>query len=295
MKKGIVILFALCCMNLLGAEYQNNLADIHTQMNLSRGEEQFRANVIFKDMGIAGRSNSNQYIDYVRYAKGHYNPGAKYDETKSFMLGTNSNLVKHPNFFAGISLGNFKSYLKTDETKYKVRSLGFNYFVGYNLDNTLFITKLGYNNSKNRLENMSYKTNNWLLAGEVGHIYKLNDSNRLYPFVTIGTERHVVKSHHNTPKFKNNVPNAGAGLNLTSIIKNKVQISTTAKWNSKLKEEKYHITKTKTKKLPKNYGEVGVQLGYFVDEDFLVTLGYRYLFDKNYKYNLVNIGLSHNF
>lgn len=295
MKKGIIALFTLFCMNLFAGEYQNNMGDVHFRLNLGRGEEQFRTNVIFKDLDLGGRSNTNQYIDFVGYAQGKSHPNSTYTKTKDFLVGTNSNLVRNKNLFAGIALGNLKSRFKSEGENYKVRTLGFNYFVGYNWKDTLIISKLGYNRSRNTLVSSNYKSNKFMIGAEVGHIYKVDNNSRIYPFATLALERNTVKSHKTVRTFSNNIPNSGIGVNYTTVLDKKLHISTTAKWNFKILKDRYYDNSNKEIKLPRTYGELGVQLGYFLDSDFLLTLGYKYMFDKNYNYNLVSLGLSHNF
>lgn len=259
----------LCCVSLFARDFENNLCGLHADINLSRGEEQFRSNVITKEMGLSQESNSNQYIEFMGYARGNQHPDSEFTKTKSFLIGTNSNLVKYPNVFAGISLGNLKSHFKSGEDRYMVRSLGFNYLIGYNYNNTLLISKFGYNKSKNVLNNNNYKTHKWIAGAELGHIHKIQENSRIYPFVEFN--------------FEKNTPTSGAGVNFMTVIKEKIQLNTTAKWGYKFKKDKRYNA------------ELGAQLGYFFDPDFLVTLGYRYIFARNYNYDLASIGLSHNF
>lgn len=295
MKKAILLLFLLCFTSSFASENQNNISTIHGKLNLYRGEEQFRTNVIFKDLELNGMSNSNQYVDYIGYGHGEYKDNAKYDKTKSFLIGTNSNLVANPNIFAGISLGHFKSSFKIDGQMYKVRTYGFNYFVGYNKENTLFIGKLGYDESKNVVNGEKYRDKNYFLGGEVGHIYTIEKKTKIYPFATFNINKYEVKAHQQVPNFFNIVPSLGAGVNFTSILGNRILINSGLQWNYDLKEQKYKLSENVSKKLANNYGQFNVQLGYFIDSDFLFTIGYRYLVSSKYKYDFVTFGLSHNF
>lgn len=295
MKKGLLLLLLLCFTSAFASENQNNIGTIHGKLNLYRGEEQFRTNVIFKDLELNGMSNSNQYVEYIGYGDGEYKDKTKFDKNKSFLIGTNSNLVANPNVFAGISLGHFKSSFKIDQQRYRVRTYGFNYFVGYNKENTLFIGKVGYDETKNVSEGEKYRSKNYLLGAEIGHIYSLGSKTRIYPFTTINYNKYEVKSHKDVPHFINNIPSLGAGVNFTSILTSKLALNSGFQWNYDLKESKYKLNRDISKKLASNYGQLNVQLGYFIDPDFLFTVGYRYLLSSKYKYDFVTLGLSHNF
>ena len=295
MKKGVLLLLLLCFTSAFASENQNNIGVIQGRLNLYRGEEQFRTNVIFKDLELNGMSNSNQYVEYIGYGHGEYKHNAKYDKTKSFLIGTNSNLVANPNVFAGISLGHFKSSFKVDGQMYKVRTYGFNYFVGYNRENTLFIAKLGYDESKNVVNGDKYRSKNYLVGGEVGHIYPLGEKTRVYPFAIFNINKYEVKAHNQVPHFSNNIPSLGAGVNFVSVLRDKFLVNSGLQWNYDLKEQKYKLSESVSKKLADNYGQFNVQLGYFIDPDFLFTVGYRYLLSSKYRYDFLTFGLSHNF
>lgn len=295
MKLKTFICFLMLSSILIAHEYQNNLGDIHSRFILHRGEEQFRTNIVAQELELAGQSNSNQYIEYIGKAYGENGDDADYTKTKSFLLGTNSNLVKHPNVFAGISLGHMKSTLKMDDTHNLIRSYGFDYLIGYKKENTVFIGKLGYTETKNNLFNHKYRTKNYGVGGEIGYNYFVDTTTVLYPFAGINYTQYTVKGHKGISTNNQDIFSGLVGLNMIKIFNDKFMITAGIDWNMNFKNRKYPITDSIMKTIEKNYGQFHINAGYFIDPDFLFTVGYRNLFNKDYNYKVISVGLSHYF
>lgn len=294
MKYKILSLFFLFSTVGFANEFQNNLSQIHGNIILKRGEEQFRQNVILKNMGINGISNSNQYIEYVGESHGNYDYNTKYSKVKGVLLGTNSNLVKHPNVYAGISLGYIKSDIKIGNSSAKIRTYGFEYLVGKKYHNFLTIGKFGYSESKNIFSEYKYRQKDYHLGVESGYIYNTNTF-ALYPYISLNWNQYTTKQHIMVPRFDQKVFYTGAGINVTKILKHNFIISGTLEYNYEVPKTKYRTSNTTYKKLDNSYAHLNLTLGYLFKNDLMLSATYRKLFNNKYDYNIFSVGISHNF
>lgn len=294
MKAKILFLMTVITSIGFANEFQNNLGEIHSRIIKSRGEEQFRTNIIAQDLNIAGPSGSNQYLDYSGWVDGKYRHGADYSKTKSFLLGTNSNLATNSDIFAGIALGHLKSTMKIDGSSVHVRSYGFEYFVGKKNKDKVIAGKFGYTENKNQFSDYKYRTKTYNIGGEFGKIYNLENF-ILYPFIKGDWEQYTVKKHNSVPKFNQYNFSVTPGINMIKIFSEKLMLNAGIEYSMDLNSKKYKLDENNEKKLPRNHGQFHMQLGYFLEHDFLVTFDYRRLFNTKYHYNIFSIGLSHNF
>ena len=295
MKYKILSLFFILSTIGFGNEFQNNLSQIHQNIILKRGEEQFRSNVIFNSMGINGMSSSNQYIEYVGKSHGNYNHDTKYSKVKGLLLGTNSNLVKHPNIYAGISLGYIKSNVKmNDSNNTKVRTYGFEYLIGKKYHNFLTIGKFGYAESKNIFPEYKYRQKDYHIGVESGYIYKINNF-AVYPYITLNWNQYTTRQHLNIPTFDQKVFYTGAGMNITKIIKHNFIISGSLEYNYGIPKTKYRTNDINYQRLDNSYAHFNITLGYIFDNDLMLSTTYRKFFNNKYDYDLFSVGISHNF
>src|SRR3712207_1356830 len=73
-----------------------------------RGREQFRDTLVWKERNLEGRSGSNQYVEFSRAIATKDRKEDSSWKGHSFLMGTNSNLEKNPNFYVGTSFGYFR-------------------------------------------------------------------------------------------------------------------------------------------------------------------------------------------
>ncbi|MDR3258163.1 MAG: autotransporter outer membrane beta-barrel domain-containing protein [Fusobacteriaceae bacterium] len=313
----LFILFFLLSLTILAneEELQNNLSEIHQSIITNRGLQQIREQYMFNRTGIAGKSNSNQYFDGLFKLKSGYdndNKDLNYDyksKTKGFLMGTTSNYVKYPNLRLGVDYGYIKSYSKFQDdggSHTKTRSYGLNMFASYNLDKWNFIGKIGYIKSKNILhvanknDHLTYKNKNFLVGSEFGRYIDIGDNfMTIYPYVGLNYNQYRTKDYGN---MKNN---------LDGIVDNEIGISLYKLfWNNKLFfagnvylkheiSERKHIGFANSKidkvEVGKNTGNFNISLSYFTSPDFSINVRYEGFLNKNYYYDLIGIGISHNF
>lgn len=301
MKKYFGIIFLLTSSLLLAKENFNNMGEIHSKILSNRGKEQFRKNIIFKKFERSGYSNSNQYLEYIGEIENKYdNDLSEYDvKTKGFMMGTNSNLISNPNTYIGVGFGYLKSKVDYHNEDGKIRTYGIDYYIGQNIDNWLFIGKAGYSESKNSYEDYRYRTKDYSLGVEGGYMYSLGEKSIVYPYLTFDWNQYTMKAHNDIKDNEDRVGSGAIGMTYAQELGEKFLLTTSGEWNydfSERKEIKINDgSKIKGLEVGRETGVFNIKLGYYVDPDFLVSLGYSSFLNKNYYYDMFTFTLSHNF
>lgn len=301
MKKILVVAFLLSSPLLLANENFNNLGEIHSKILSNRGKEQFRKNMIFKKFNRAGYSGSNQYLEYLGELENSYDNGSnKYDvKTKGFMMGTNSNLLSNPNTYVGVNLGYLKSKTDYSNENGKIRTYGIDYYVGKNIENWLVIGKAGYTESKNIYKNYKYRTKNYSLGVEGGYLYSLGEKSTLYPYIALDWNQYDMKAHNNIVDNREKVGSGSLGIAYAQEFGEKFLLTASGEWMYDFSNREGirldNGEKVKGLEVGRDTGVFNVKIGYYVDPDFLVSLGYSSFFNKNYYYDMFTLTLSHNF
>lgn len=301
MKKYLGIIFLLSSSLLVAQENFNNMGEIHSKILGNRGKEQFRKNIIFDKLDIAGYSNSNQYLEYLGEIENSYDKDSmKYDvKTKAFMMGTNSNLLSNPNIFIGTSLGYLKSNLEYKNENAKVRTYGIDYYVGKNIDNLLLIGKFGYAESKNIYNSYKYRTKDYSLGVEGGYLYNINEKGILYPYIAFDWNQYTLKGHNDIKDNNDRVGSGTLGISYSQMLNDKFLLTASSEWVYDFSERE-EIRLNNGEKIPnlevgRDTGIFNIKLGYFIKPNFLISLGYNSFLNKNYYYDMFSITLSHNF
>ncbi len=301
MKKYLGIIFLLSSSLLMAQENFNNMGEIHSKILSNRGKEQFRENVIFKKFNRAGYSNSNQYLEYIGEIENSYdNSPMEYDvKTKGFMMGTNSNLLSDPNIFIGTSLGYLKSNLKYKNEDAKVRTYGIDYYVGKNIGNLLLIGKFGYTESKNIYRDFKYRSKDYSLGVEGGYIYPLGEKSLLYPYISLDWNQYTIKGHGDIKDNDDKVGSSALGVTYTQEFNNQFLLTLSGEWNYDFSSREDIRLNNREKisglEVGRDTGVFNAKLGYFIKPNFLVSLGYRSFWNRDYYYDMFSFTLSHNF
>ena len=315
MKKPIAIMWSLWSIWGYSAELklQNNMSEIHKSIIATRGSQQMREQKIFEKIEKFGLSGSNQYLEGIIRLKSVYDDDdvkSNYDyknKTAGFLMGTSSNFIKYPNLRVGVNYGYLKSTIRFDDSpqsKTKVRTHGLEIFLGYNYDEWQIIGRFGYTQSKNKLNvsknyNRVHRDNSYNIGGEIGRYITLGDKFAfLYPYVGIGYDYYRIKPYENISNYTDGIASGDLGITFYKEFNEKILLSTDVSWNHEFDDRKnlerdnvnFHRIETGN-----SSGQFNVSVGYFYDPDFLITVRYQGFFNQNYYYNLVGVGLSHNF
>lgn len=301
MKKYLGIIFLLSSSLILAQENFNNMGEIHSKILSNRGKEQFRKNIIFKKFDRAGYSNSNQYLEYIGELENSYdNSSSKYDvKTKGFMMGTNSNLISNPDIYVGVSVGYLKSKMNYSDEDARVRTYGIDYYVGKNIDNWLIIGKAGYTESKNSYETYRYRTKDYSLGAEGGYMYSLGEKAIIYPYISLDWNQYTMKAHNNIKDNDDRVGSGALGVTYAQEFREKFLLTASGEWNYDFSNrESIRLNngeKIKGLEVGRDAGVFNIKLGYYLDPDFLVSLGYSSFWNREYYYDMFSLTLSHNF
>lgn len=300
MKKLWILGFILSS-TLLAQENFNNMGEIHSKILSNRGKEQFRKNIIFKKFERAGYSGSNQYLEYLGEIENSYDgKPSDYDvKTKGFLMGTNSNLLSSPDTYVGVNLGYLKSKLNFSNEDAKVRTYGIDYYVGKTFDNWLVIGKAGYTESKNIYETYKYRDKTYSLGAEGGYIYSLGEKTILYPYLALDWNQYTTKAHNNIVDNNSKVGSGSLGLAYAQEFGEKFLLTASGEWLYDFSNREGirldNGEKVKGLEVGRDTGVFNVKIGYYVDSDFLISLGYSSFLNKNYYYDMFTLTLSHNF
>ena len=289
---------------------QNNLSEINSKIIAHRGMEQFRESIIFKKIDKRGYSGSSQYIEGIGELKSNYdrdNYNTDYSsKTKGFLTGTNSTFLSNPNMITGVSLGYIKSkvdYKDSNNSDQKVRTYGINTYLAYNYNDFLFIGRAGYDEGKNilssdNISNIIYRSKNLSMGAEAGYFFNINDKNILYPYVGINWNQYKTQAHQNIKNNSDDIFSGNVGISYASEITEKLYFNSSAEWNYEFQDRedlKTRDGKIKILETGKDNGVVSAGIGYYLQEDFLINLRYLAFINKNYCYDMVMLGLTHNF
>lgn len=289
---------------------QNNLSEINSKIIAHRGMEQFRESIIFKKFDKRGYSGSSQYIEGIGELKSNYdrdNYNTDYSsKTKGFLTGTNSTFLSNPNMITGINLGYIKSkvdYKDSNNSDQKVRTYGINAYLAYNYNDFLFIGRAGYDEGKNilssdNISNIIYRSKNLSMGAEAGYFFNINDKNILYPYVGINWNQYKTQAHQNIKNNSDDIFSGNVGISYASQITEKLYFNSSAEWNYEFQDRedlKTRDGKIKILETGKDNGVVSAGIGYYLQEDFLINLRYLAFINKNYCYDMVMLGLTHNF
>lgn len=289
---------------------QNNLSEINSKIIAHRGMEQFRESIIFKKFDKRGYSGSSQYIEGIGELKSNYdrdNYNTDYSsKTKGFLTGTNSTFLSNPNMITGVSLGYIKSkvdYKDSNNSDQKVRTYGINTYLAYNYNDFLFIGRAGYDEGKNilssdNISNIIYRSKNLSMGAEAGYFFNINDKNILYPYVGINWNQYKTQAHQDIKNNSDDIFSGNVGISYASEITEKLYFNSSAEWNYEFQDRedlKTRDGKIKILETGKDNGVVSAGIGYYLQEDFLINLRYLAFINKNYCYDMVMLGLTHNF
>ncbi|MGF6907144.1 autotransporter domain-containing protein [Fusobacterium sp. PH5-44] len=292
---------------------QNNMNEVHKMMINTRGMQQMREQKIFEKIDKFGISGSNQYLEGILRLKSDYendNKKSNYDyksKTSAFLMGTTSNFINYPNVRIGINYGYLKSNIRFDDSlgsKTKVRTHGIGTFIGYNYKEWQIIGKLGYTQSKNKLNvnrnyNIINRNKNYNIGGEVGRYFMLcNNIGIVYPYIGIGYNYYKTRAYEGINSYKDGIYSSDLGLTYYKEINDKFLLTADISWNHEFSARdnyKKDFISIDRMGIDRDGGQYNISLGYFYDPDFLLTIRYQAFFNKNFYYDLVGVGLSHNF
>lgn len=253
--------------------YGQDFGTVHDNLIFTKGQESIRRNMIDGN----GASASNQFVDYL----GETN----YDDNKGILIGTSSSLEGNSDIYGGISLGYIKTKSDKNELENKTRSYGFSYSIGYKYDNNIFLGNFGYTQNKNLnlTENYKYKSKHYRMGGEYGKFFDY-EGVLLYPHINMNWQNSIVKAYKDVKKTDEKYFYTGAGLSLNYTYK-KFLTYTDFTYNYD----------AKNRKVKNNYSVWNAGIGYHLDMDFLMNVGFKKIFDRDSHFNLGTIGVSYNF
>lgn len=308
----LTLLFSMISLGAFGGtnELQTNISEINGKIISQRGMEQFRESIIFKKMDRRGYSGSSQYLEGIGELKSNYDRddhNTDYSsKTKGFLTGTNSTFLEYPNLITGISMGYVKSNIDYDDSvssSQKVRTYGLNAYLAYNYNNWFFIGRAGYDESRNVLKsqgisNIVYRTKNYSLGAEAGYFYEVGERSLLYPYVGLGWNQYTTKGHNGIEDNNDRVGSSNIGLTYSKEFMEKFLFTGNVQWNYDFTDRKDLRTssgKLDVLETSRDSGVISAGLGYYLQEDLLITIKYLAFANKNYYHDMVVLGLTHNF
>ncbi|MBM6876357.1 autotransporter outer membrane beta-barrel domain-containing protein, partial [Fusobacterium mortiferum] len=111
--------------------------------------------------------------------------------------------------------------------------------------------------------------------------------------------QYTMKAHNDIKDNEDRVGSGAIGITYAQELGEKFLLTTSGEWNydfSERKEIKINDgSKIKGLEVGRETGVFNIKLGYYVDSDFLVSLGYSSFLNKNYYYDMFTFTLSHNF
>ena len=302
MKKILGLAFLILSTSLLAQENFNNMSEVHSKLLSNRGKEQFRKNIIFKKLDMSGYSGSNQYLEFLgEIERDYHGTPLDYDvKTKGFMMGTNSNLKSNSDTYLGVNLGYLKSKLNYEGDKNsKVRTYSIDYYLGKNIENWIVLGKAGYSEGKNIYDSYKYREKIYSLGVEGGYLYPLGEKGILYPYVAFDWNQYSMKAHNQIKDNDERVGSSSLGISYNSKIGEKLFLTTSGEWSYDFSNREdirlENGSKIDNLELGRDTGIFNIKLGYLVQPDFLISIGYSSFLNSNYYYDMFSITLSHNF
>jgi len=247
-----------------------------------RGREQFRDTLVWKERNLEGRSGSNQYVEFSRAIATKDRKEDSSWKGHSFLMGTNSNLEKNPNFYVGTSFGYFRGREKdrSNSGNDKTRVYGVNAEFAHIQNRYLALLGLGLTEMRHTpKESKRYREKEAHIFGEIGKLYSWNERDYIYPFAASSIQK---------IEREKLLPSSELGLRYTRYwtekLSTKVQAAYRREWTQRKKENRYQ-----------NYGDFLVALSYRYYEDLEIQLQYRgNIYQKAYQ-DSISLGFSHNF
>lgn len=245
-----------------------------------RGREQFRDTLLWKEKNREGRSGSRQYIDFLTILSAE--EAKKKSNGQGVLIGTNSNLVKYPNLYLGVSMGYFKGKEKRKgmDGKDRLRNYGVNAELAYIGNRYLFLGGLGYTEFRHTPGNTKrYRKREGHIFTEVGRVIPLSEKDYLYPFVGGAVQK---------IEGEREIPANDVGVSYTRLWNEK--------WATKLQTQYSHEWKSRRQERnDRNRIDFLVALSYWWYEDLETRLQYRGIVQHDMYQDALSLGFSHTF
>lgn len=274
MKKTVVIFYLFLFSSF---SFANSFSVEDRSMEI-RGREQFRDTLIWKEKNREGQSGSNQYID-VFHSSYHKQTKGK---GQGVLWGTNSNLLRYPDIYLGVSFGYFrgKELAKDHEKKDKLRNYGVNAEIGYIKHRYLLLGGIGYTELRHtRNFEKRFREKEGHFFTEFGRLIPLSEKDYVYPFVGFSAQKIERESE---------LPKNDVGLLYTRVWNDA--------WSSKIQGQYFYDWKSREKREKKDhYFGFLVSLSYRIYEDLEAQIQYRGKFQHERYEKTISLGFSHNF
>lgn len=272
--KRIILLAGFLCISSLGWA-KDSL--IQNDVVRERGREQFRDSLLSQERQTEGLSGSNQYVDFFRPRR----EGGEYKLSgHGLLLGTNSNLLSHPELYLGTSLGYFRGRERKRETEEneKERFYEVNAEMAYLKNKILVLAGLGYSEMRNTpAQAKRYREKEGHLFLEFGKLYSFTENQYLYSY--LGGE--ISKYEREIEK-----PKADLGLRYTWYFREKFSLQMNASYTKQWKMEE---------KKEREHSDLSAKLAYRWYEDLEVYLQHRHRWQKKERQVMTALGFSHYF
>lgn len=252
----------------------------------ARGREQFRDTLLWKEKNREGRSGSNQYVDFFQSTFSREKVSEEEGDYKikgpGILLGTNSNLLKYPDIYLGVSMGYFRGKEKQDgsEEQERLRNYGVNAEVAYIKNRYMLLGGVGYTELRHSpKEYKRYREREGRLFTEFGKLIPLSEKDYIYPY--LGASFQKVEG-------RREIPANDIGVSYTRFWNEK--------WSTKLQAQYNH--EWKPRRVEHNYRDAAQLLAavsYQWYEDLEVRLQYRANIHKKVYQDTLSLGFSHNF
>lgn len=282
MKKRI---FAISFLFLSSLAFASSVS-LEAQRIEERGREQFRDTLLWKEKALEGRSGSNQYVEYFTSLSSKEKEKGEEGERKlreqGILLGTNSNLLKYPDVYLGVSMGYSRGEEQENNSSKKdqIRNYGANAEFAYLKNHYLLLGGLGYTELRHTPNfEQRFRERERHIFTEFGRFFPLSENDFLYSFAGLSFQK---------VEGQREIPSNDIGLVYTHFWNNK--------WNSKIQLQHHHEWKERREENNgRNRFDFLVALSYRYYEDLEIQLQYRgKQYHKQYK-DAVSLGVSHNF
>lgn len=251
-----------------------------------RGREQFRDILLWKEKNMLGKSGSNQYVDFftsilAKEMRAEEGVEKKLKE-QGILIGTNSNLVKYPDIYLGVSMGYFKGEekIKDSDEVDRLRNYGMNAELAYMKNRYLLLGGVGYSELRHIFSDTNrYREREGHVFTELGRLFSLSEKDHVYPFVGAFFQK---------IEGQREIPANDLGLSYTRLWNEK--------WSTKLQTQYRHEWKSRRQEIDyKNSIGFLAALSYWYYEDLEIRLQYRgSIYHKVYQ-DALSLGFSHKF
>lgn len=298
--------------------YANNVAELNSKIITEKGKQYMRFGILASHLERAGVSKSSQSIE-VFGGDGRFDGDRTYSgystKLRGIAISTTSqfNKIERENYtskwITGVSFGYINSDVDYErrDTDEQIDTIGVNAYLGYNFNDYLAQGYIGAGFSKADVGHEEHRREDLNFGLEGGKIFKLSDRSYLYPYLGFDFTGYFLSDYEieGWKYKKNNELNGNVIAGATYFMDfTKWLVKLHLKWSSPLDtDEEYTVIKAgagKEEQLARFEIEGDVltlngMVGYYIEEDMLLSLEVMGVFNKDYHESVYGIKLNYTF